>query len=97
MSTYISLVNYTDQGIGNIKQSPKRLSASKKLLSDLGGKLKAFYLTMGGYDIVVILEAPNDEVAAKFALTLGSAGNIRTTTLRAFPEAEFRKIVKELP
>jgi len=97
MPTYISLVNYTDQGIRNIKDSPKRLDTAKKLLKDLGGDLRAFYLTLGQYDIVTIAEAPSDDVIAKFALALGSAGNVRTTTLKAFPEAEYRKIIQGLP
>lgn len=97
MPTYISLVNYTDQGIRNIKDSPKRLDAAKKLLKDLGGELKAFYLTMGAYDIVIVAEAPSDEVVAKFSLAAASLGNVRTTTLKAFTEAEFRKIVGTLP
>lgn len=97
MPTYISLINYTDQGIRNIKDSPKRLDAAKKLLKDLGGELKQFYLTLGRYDIVVVAEAPSDEVVAKFALALGSLGNVRTTTLKAFTEAEYRKIIAGLP
>lgn len=97
MPTYIVLSSYTDQGIRNVKDSPKRLDAAKKLLKDLGGELKEFYLTMGSYDIVVVADAPSDEVAAKFALAVGSLGNVRTTTLRAFPEGEYRKIVAGLP
>jgi uncharacterized protein with GYD domain len=97
MPTYISLVNYTDQGIRNIKDSPKRLETAKKMLKDMGGELKEFYLTMGSYDIVAILEAPADEVAARFILALGSAGNVRTVTLKAFPEAEYRKVIAGLP
>ena len=96
MPTYISLVNYTDQGIRNVKDSPKRLDAAKKLLKDLGGEMKAFYLTMGGYDIVTVAEAPNDEAVAKFVLALAASGNVRTTTLKAFPEAEYRKIIAGL-
>lgn len=97
MPTYINLINYTDQGIRNVKDSPKRLDAAKKLVKDLGGELKAFYLTLGTYDIVTIVEAPNDEVATKFVLALSSAGNVRTTTLKAFPEAEYRRIIQGLP
>lgn len=97
MATYISLVSYTDQGIRNIKDSPKRLDAAKKLLKDLGGDLKAFYLTLGQYDIVTVAEAPSDDVLAKFVLALASAGNVRTTTLKAFPESEYRKIIQGLP
>lgn len=97
MPTYISLINYTDQGIRNIKDSPKRLDAAKKLLKDLGGELRQFYLTLGRYDIVVVAEAPSDEVVAKFTLALGSLGNVRTTTLKAFTEVEYRKIIAGLP
>ena len=97
MATYISLINYTDQGVRNIKDGPKRLDTAKKMLKDMGGELKAFYLTMGGYDIVTIAEAPSDETVAKFVLMLGSAGNVRTTTLKAFTEAEYRKLVSSLP
>ena len=97
MPTYVSLINYTDQGIRNVKDSPKRLDAAKKLLKDMGGEMKAFYLTMGGYDIVTVAEAPNDETVAKFVLTLASAGNVRTVTMKAFPEAEYRKLIAALP
>ncbi len=97
MPTYVSLINYTDQGIRNVKDSPKRLDAAKKLLKDMGGEMKAFYLTMGGYDIVTVAEAPNDETVAKFVLALASSGNVRTTTMKAFPEAEYRKLIAGLP
>ena len=97
MPTYISLISYTDQGIRNIKDSPKRLDAAKKLLKGLGGELKGFYLTLGQYDIVTIAEAPSDDAMAKFVLTLSSAGNVRTTSLKAFPEVEYRKIIQGLP
>ena len=97
MATYIILINYTDQGIRNIKDSPKRLDAAKKMLKTMGGEIKDFYLTMGSYDIAIVAEAPSDDVIAKFALAAGSLGNIRTTTLKAFPEAEYRKIIGALP
>ena len=97
MPTYIILINYTDQGIRNIKDSPKRLDAAKKMLKTMGGEIKAFYLTMGTYDIAIVAEAPGDDVIAKFALAAGSLGNVRTTTLKAFPETEYRKIIGALP
>jgi uncharacterized protein with GYD domain len=97
MATYVILINYTDQGIRNIKDSPKRLDAAKKMLKSMGGEIKDFYLTMGSYDIAIVAEAPSDEVIAKFALASGSLGNVRTTTLKAFPEAEYRKIIAALP
>lgn len=93
MPTYISLLTYTHQGITTIKQSPTRLDAAK----EVGGELKAFYLTMGQYDAVVIAELPDDVAGAKIALALGAKGNVRTETLRAFTEDEFRRTVTDLP
>lgn len=93
MPTYMSLINWTEQGIRNIKDSPNRLEAAKKSLKDMGGEVKAFYMLQGSYDAVLILEAPTDEALAKFLLKVGSAGNVRTTTMRAYPEAEYRKII----
>ncbi len=97
MGTYIALANYTDQGIRNIKDSPTRAEAARKAIQDMGGDMTGLYLTMGVYDLIVILEAPSDEVVAKIVLTLGALGNIRTTTLKAFTEAEFGEIVAALP
>jgi uncharacterized protein with GYD domain len=94
--TYISLLRYTQQGIGSVKEGPKRLDAAKEAYKKVGGELKAFYLTMGQYDMVTIAEFPNDEVAARAALSLGAAGNIRSESFRAFTEAEYRKIISSL-
>ena len=96
MATYISLVNYTQKGIENIKESPKRLKKIKKAIKAEGGEVKAFFLTMGRYDTVYIIEAKNDETVAKIMLTLGSAGNIKTETLKAFKEEEFEKIIASI-
>jgi uncharacterized protein with GYD domain len=97
MATYIVLVNFTQKGVGDIKESPARLEAAKGAFKDMGGELKAFYSVLGRYDSVVIAEAPDDETAAKLALAIGSQGNIRTETLRAFTEDEYRKIIAALP
>ena len=97
MPTYVSLVQYTAKGIESIKESPKRLDGARKAFEDAGATLKEFYLVMGEYDIVIIVDAPNDEVMAKVTLTLGAKGNVHTNTFRAFNEAEFRKIVSSLP
>jgi uncharacterized protein with GYD domain len=97
MATYITLLNYTEQGLKAIKESPSRLEKARQLLKSMGGELKSFYLAQGRYDGIVITEAPNDEVGAKFALAIGAQGNVRTETLRAFTEDEYRKIVSGLP
>ncbi len=94
MSAYIMLFNYTDQGLRNIKKSPGRLDAARTVAEELGGKLGDLYLTMGAYDLVAISEFPDDATAATFALRLGAVGNVRTTTVKAFPENAYRKIVE---
>ena len=96
MTTYIMLANWTDQGIRNVKDSPRRLDAAKKLLQDAGGEFKSFFLTMGDYDIVAVYEASDDAVAARFTLQVAQLGNIRTQTLKAFPEAAYREIIASL-
>ena len=97
MATYITLLNYTEQGLKAIKESPSRLEKARQLLRSMGGELKSFYLAQGRYDAVAISEAPSDEVTAKFALTIGAQGNVRTETMRVFNEAEYRKIISSLP
>jgi uncharacterized protein with GYD domain len=96
MPTYIMLANWTDQGAQKIKESPRRVDTAKKALSDMGGELKNFFMTMGDYDLVMIYEAPDDAVAARFTLLLGMLGTVRTRTLKAFPEAAYREIVASL-
>ena len=96
MGHYITLIRYTQQGAAKIKESPKRLDAAKKAAEAAGGKVHAWYLTMGKYDAVFISEFPNDEASAKFMLSTGSMGNVTTQTLKAFTETEYRKIVASL-
>ena len=93
MATYLMLLNWTDQGIRNVKESPKRLDAAKKTAKDMGGEVKAFYMLQGSYDLALIVEMPHDEKLAAFVLKAGSAGNVRTTTLKAYSEEEYRKII----
>lgn len=97
MATYVTLVNFTKQGITNIKDSPARLDAAKEAFRAFGAELKQFYLAMGRYDIVIVSEAPNDEAVAKAALAIGSRGAVKTETLRAFNEDEYRDIIDALP
>jgi uncharacterized protein with GYD domain len=93
MAKYIVLSNWTDQGIKTVKDSPARLDKAREAAKKLGCELKKFYMTIGAHDMVVIFEAPDDETMAKLALTIGGAGNVRTTTLKAFSEDSYRKIV----
>jgi uncharacterized protein with GYD domain len=96
MPTYISLVNWTQEGIQNVKDSPARLDKVKELYRSAGAEIKAFYMTMGRCDMVVIAEIPDDETAAKLALKIGAAGAVRTETLKAFTEEEYREIAGAL-
>ena len=97
MPTYIVLYKLTDQGIKNIKSAPERIEEAIKAFESMGGKFIDFYAVMGEYDYVAIGELPSDEIAMTFALALGSAGNVRTTSLKAFNKEEFGEIVKKLP
>lgn len=97
MATYITLLRFTQQGMESIKQSPARLDAGRATFKAAGAKLKEFYLTAGRYDAVVVSEAPDEETVAKLALSIGSQGNVRTETLRAFTEDEYREIIAALP
>ncbi len=96
MTTYVMLINWTDQGMRQVKDSAKRLDSAKKALRDMGGEFKLFFMTMGDYDLVAVYEAPDDAVAARFTLILGMLGNVRTKTLKAFPEAAYREIIHSL-
>ncbi len=96
MPTYITLIKWTDQGIRNVKESPQRLDATKKSIEAAGGKFIGYYLTMGRYDAVLISEAPSDEVVAAQTLSAGSQGNVRTETMKAFPEDQYRNIIAKV-
>jgi uncharacterized protein with GYD domain len=94
--TYVMLANWTDQGARQVKDSPRRVDAAKKQLAEMGGEFKQLFMTMGDFDLIVIYEAPDDAVAARFTLLLGQMGAVRTRTLKAFPEAAYREIMNSL-
>jgi len=96
MPTYVLLGHLTQKGIGTIKEAPARIEAWRKSLQALGARQKEWYLLMGRYDVMSIIEAPNDEVVAKAVLALGGLGNLSTETLRAFSEDEFKKLAATL-
>jgi len=96
MSHFITLVRYTQQGAAKMKESPTRLDAAKKAAEKAGGKIHAWYLTMGKYDAIIISEFPNDEASAKFMLATVALGNVTTQTMKAFTEGEYRKIAASL-
>ena len=97
MSHYILLINWTDQGIGKINESSDRYNSFKTSVEKAGGKLIGGYYTFGEYDVVIIIEAKNDETVMSLMLKVGSAGNVRTKTLKAFTAEEGMKIIEDLP
>jgi uncharacterized protein with GYD domain len=97
MTRSVCLMKLTDQGIKSVKDAPQRIEQGIKGFEAMGGKVTDFYAVMGEYDYVAITEAPNEEVAMGFLMLLGSRGNVRTTTLRAFTREEFTTVVKKLP
>ena len=96
MPVYINLINYTDQGLRNVKKSTSRADGARQMAEELGGRIDKFYLTMGNYDIVAITEFPDDATAATFVLRIGALGNVKATTLKAFQEDGFRMIIDAL-
>lgn len=93
MASFVVLLNWTDQGIKSIKDSTARADAAKELMGSLGIQMKEVYWTLGQYDVVSIAEAPDDESMTAAMLKLGSMGNVRSTTLRAFDRSEFEGIL----
>ncbi len=96
MPTYVVLHKWTDEGRKTVKDTPQRIERARKSLESVGAELKAVYFTFGKYDVISIVEAPNDEANAKAQLTAESYGMIRTETLKAFTEADMYEILKEL-
>lgn len=93
MPTYVSLINWTEKGVAAFADTVDRADLANQLMAKFGGSLKEIYWTVGPYDIVAVSEAPDDESATAFALTLGAQGNLRTTTMRAFSGDEMRGII----
>lgn len=96
MATYVALCNFTDQGIRSVKDTAKRADAVREAASRFGAKMTHIYWTLGKYDLVTLIEAPDDAAAAAFGLAISSAGNIRLQTLRAFSQDEMGPILGKL-
>ena len=96
MPTYVMLAHWTEQGMRTIDDSPKRIDAARKQLEDMGGRVLSVYMTMGIYDLIITYDAPDDAVAARYILLLSKLGNVRTSSLKAFPEEAYRQIVNSL-
>jgi uncharacterized protein with GYD domain len=93
VATFVSLLSWTEQGVHAYADTTKRADAATAAFARLGGKLTEIYWTLGPYDLVAISEFPDDETATAAALQLAAAGNVRTTTMRAFSRAEVKKII----
>lgn len=97
MSTYVSLIEYTRDGIQNIGDGPDRLQDAKDRARSLGGEVTDFYLTFGRYDVVLVSEFPDDESYAQFVLGEARQGAVSTETLKAFPEDEYAEVIAGIP
>ena len=96
MPTYVALCSFTDQGIRSVKDTLKRADAVTEAAGKFGAKMTQIYWTLGKHDLVTIIEAPDDESATAFGLSIGAAGNVRTQTMRAFSKDEMRAILGKL-
>ncbi len=96
MATFITLANFTDQGIRNVKDSPSRFEAFKALAEQLGVSVKAAYWTVGNYDLVLVVEGAED-AATSLLLKVGSLGNVRTQTLRGYSEQDIKRLIGNMP
>ena len=97
MATYISFLNFTEQGVKTIKDLPDRIAAGRQAFEANGGTLLNYYLTMGAQDAVVVYKVPDDETVASIALATAGLGNLRTTSMRAFTEAEIPVVLSKMP
>ena len=96
MVTYVMLTKFTDQGIRNVKDSPKRAEAFKQMAATFGATVKELFWTQGQYDIITVVEAPDEISATALNLSIGALGNVRTESLRAFSAAEMMTIVNKM-
>ena len=97
MMTFLVSLKWTDKGIREIKDTPNRIKTGREIAKKVGIDIKHIYLTSGESDVLLIIDAPNGNANAKFCLALGSLGNVHTRTARGWPEAEYLKLVSELP
>jgi uncharacterized protein with GYD domain len=96
MPNYVMLANWTEQGMRAIEDSPRRIDAARKTLEEMGGRFLSVYMTMGQYDLVITYDAPDDAVAARLSLMLGKLGNVKTVSMKAFPEEAYRQIINTI-
>jgi uncharacterized protein with GYD domain len=97
MATYIALLKWTESGIKNVRESPKRLEDARQAFEGAGGRVSQFYMVFGEYDAVAVIEAPDDETYARIMLQIAGRGAIKPTTLKALTESQYRNVVGSLP
>ena len=97
MNTYVTLYRFTEQGVQNIQGLPKRMEKIREQFKAAGAEVKQFYALMGQYDTMIVAEAPNEEVIMKLNMMIDSMGNVTSQTMRAFNEAEFKKMLMDMP
>lgn len=97
MPKYVGLYNWTDQGAATAKNTVDRYQAAKSLVESMGGSIESILWTAGPYDIVVVVDAPDDETVAAVTLALGSTGNLRSVTMRGFTESEMQDVIAKVP
>jgi uncharacterized protein with GYD domain len=97
MPAYVTLFNFTEQGIRNVKESPNRAKAAAEAIKGVGGRFIGIWWLLGQYDGLVVVEAPDDETVTRFLMATGMQGNIRTTTMRAYSEDEMARLIAGLP
>ena len=96
MAMYVSLLQFTEQGIRNVKDSIKRAAAATAEAEKMGVKVTDSFWTMGAYDVVLLLDAPNDETMSAFSLKIGALGNVKSQTMRAFSRKEMEGILAKI-
>ena len=97
MPKYVAMLSFTGEGISNIKQSPDRVQSAREAVEAVGGTWIGYYVTLGRYDGVAIIDLPSDELAATVVVAIGAQGNVRTETMRAFSIDEFKDIINKVP
>lgn len=93
MATYVMLTHWTGEGAVHADKAPERVEKAREMARAMGAEIKAFYVLMGRYDTMVLMEAPDDATMAKFALSIARKGSARTETMRAFTEDEFKELI----
>ena len=96
MAVFVILLGWTEKGLEHLQDSPQRLEQFNQIVAKAGGVVKSFHMTLGAYDLVTVIEVPDDEICAEIVLAVRSLGNVNIETMRAFEEDEFRKIIDSL-